>query len=133
MDGVAMNREELIRAGINALYGYSGQEADAVVTDSASARQVATVVVDAVLPLIESDALFSAADDIQAMHPGEVKNSVVWLRQRAHMILGGGSEDAKMAAFYEDPANREPAGPVFRRGWDDDRGKQWQAHPGEAP
>lgn len=28
-------------------------------------------------------ALAEAADDIQALHPGEVKNSVVWLRARA--------------------------------------------------
>lgn len=28
-------------------------------------------------------ALREAADDIQALHPGEVKNSVLWLRERA--------------------------------------------------
>lgn len=28
-------------------------------------------------------ALTEAADEIQALHPGEVKNSVVWLRARA--------------------------------------------------
>lgn len=30
-----------------------------------------------------ADALLAAADDIQALHPGEVKNSVIWLRERA--------------------------------------------------
>lgn len=31
-------------------------------------------------------ALREAADDIQALHPGEVKNSVIWLRDRAARI-----------------------------------------------
>jgi hypothetical protein len=37
------------------------------------------------------EALHAAADDIQALHPGEVKNSVIWLRDRAaaHRPEGG--------------------------------------------
>jgi hypothetical protein len=33
-----------------------------------------------------ADELRAAADDIQALHPGEVKNSVIWLRDRAARI-----------------------------------------------
>lgn len=32
---------------------------------------------------VKVEALREAADDIQALHPGEVKNSVIWLRDRA--------------------------------------------------
>lgn len=35
------------------------------------------------------EALQEAADDIQALHPGEVKNSVIWLRDRADRIKTG--------------------------------------------
>lgn len=36
----------------------------------------------------KAEALREAADAIQALHPGEVKNSVIWLRDRADRIEG---------------------------------------------
>lgn len=37
------------------------------------------------------EALREAADEIQALHPGEVKNSVTFLRERAARIARGES------------------------------------------
>lgn len=55
----------------------------------------------ALLPLVrawgleqQKTALEEAADGIQALHPGEEKNSVVWLRARAEAIGQGGSTEA---------------------------------------
>ena len=59
------------------------------------AVSIAAAVVAALdLPAREREAavkaLDDAADGIQALHPGEVKNSVVWLRARASALREGG-------------------------------------------
>lgn len=44
---------------------------------------------EAAAPYVAARALREAADDIQALHPGEVKASVLWLRDRADLIERG--------------------------------------------
>lgn len=51
-------------------------------------------------------ALNDAADDIQALHPGEVKNSVEWLRARAVELANEG-ESTYEADWHGQDAREE--------------------------
>lgn len=45
---------------------------------------------DRIVAMVTAQALREAADAIEALHPGETKNSVIWLRERAAAALGDG-------------------------------------------
>lgn len=77
----AVTREALAELLLNATEPWStpGQIADAVLASDA--------LVD--VNEVKAEALEEAADDIQALHPGEVKASVERLRERAAGIRAG--------------------------------------------
>lgn len=57
--------------------------------DKANQRADIIAAKDAEIARAGAQALYDAAEDIQALHPGETKNSVIWLRDRARKIEKG--------------------------------------------
>lgn len=95
-----MNRDAAIEAGAQALdptawddlafIGPTYHALDEQEEAQDEARRKAAAVIDAaaphLTPAVQAQALQDAADEIQALHPGEVKASVEWLRSRADCI-----------------------------------------------